>query len=266
MRHLRAFPPFLLVLLAGCVAYADVPETSIGGSGGGGGASNVVGTLAEVEAETCTEGQMGYPSDSLYVLVCRSAGTWSYTIPGITGDLTKPPSTGWTAYNSGSVATSGGIRWLTLPDEAFAGNGWRGETRAEPSDPSVTPYYVEWVIIGTDYGFIGPGFSDATALQIAASRQTNRDLQIVRYPTAAGTGTIDITYVMSIERVLRIRLEHTGTNREFFLHSPDGTWNRIESGADGVTFTSDSVGWWGAMVTTGTAGKAGLVSFKTGAL
>lgn len=235
-------------------------------SGAGGGATITSDTLATIEALTPGAGDMGYPTDSIYVLICRVAGTWSYTIPGVYGDLAKPPTSGWTAYNSGSVAVAGGVRWLTLPNEAFGGNGWRGETRAEPSDPSVTPYYAEWVIVGADKPLSGAGFSDGTHFQFANARQSGRDMEIIRYTSATTGGTATVTRVMDIGSVWRGRIEHDGTNRVFFLHSPDGTYQQIATEADGTAFTSDSFGWWGTMLTAGVSCKIGLVHYETGAL
>ena len=98
-------------------------------------ASDIIrtGTLAVLEALIPTLGERGVATDSQFELQCFTAGTWSYISRG--SRVSKPPTTGWSALNGGSVSAVGGMRSMSMP--ANAGVQWRGEVRSPPAAPFI---------------------------------------------------------------------------------------------------------------------------------
>ena len=260
------------LILAGCVASEAAPPFAGGSSPGGGGGTvpTVDSTLATCQGLTPVEGDICYPTDSPYTLVARVAGTWSYRYPGIGFDVTPPPSAGWTAYNSGSVAAVGGVRVLTSPAETVV---WRGETRARPSDPTVTPYTVTMVLYSpwlgataaSGLGSIGAGHTDATALHALYSGGGVISRAI--YSTSA-----DSSYVSSQDLValggnfIAVKIVEDGTNRSHYIGSLDtGTWVQVGTSTSRTgTFTATGTGWWAKSFSTTAAREVHLVHYAEG--
>lgn len=237
------------------------------GGGGSGGSTITSDTLANIEALTPTEGDLGFPTDSPYTLICRSAGTWSYRFPGVGFDVTKPPSAGWTAYASGSVASSGGMRVLTLPAEAGFPN--RGEYRARPSDPTTTPYFVEFGIMRAwDGSGSACGFTDGTG--IAHLICSSLTVAVQRWAAFSTFTAADATIDADISYPLFMRIEEDATNRHFFMGLGVGNsiqWIEVGAGfGRTVTITATSVGWWGIDNNTASERTIGLFHYKEGAL
>ena len=133
---LAALLAALAFALAGCTdADAGSLATSGGGAAPGVAASYTDKTLAEIEALTCAVGEVGYPTDSPHVLLCRSAGTWTYTIEG--QEVTPSLIADWpTSVTPGSAPA----HWTATDREGMAtveayGANVRGLFRTLPSAP-----------------------------------------------------------------------------------------------------------------------------------
>ena len=237
-------------------------------TGGGGGATISVDTLVNIEALTPAVGDRGFPTDSQYELLCKVAETWSYSFFGI--DCVLPPTTGWTAFHAGSVAVVGGMRVLSLPAEAYS--GWRGEQRSEPTDPEVTPYWVEfgiamsWVGQASGTGALAAGATDATKMAIL--RAGGDTIAYTRYSTHTAFVANDADMnAIPLRMPFFIRIEEDGTNRRALLRQPDGTY--LQFGPDvgrTVTLTADAVLWVASSHSADTGRKLALCSYDEGAL
>lgn len=259
----------------GCVAEAYPPVSSGGNASVGSGSTITTdNTLAQCQAIVPDEGDLCYPTDSPYTLVARAASTWSYRYPGIGFDVTPPPSASWSWYNQGTsaIATVGGMERLTLPAEVFAGNGFRGRVRARPSDPTVTPYYVDfcvaspWVAGGTSgQGANAAAHTDGTGLHVLYGGGGYLAQQIFSNATTFVSGS---SAEATAPLVLCGRLAEDGTNRSHFITSPaDGTRTLFGAASSRTgTFTGDQVGFFGNMADADSARTAFLVHWATGAL
>lgn len=247
----------IALLLAGCVAEA-APPVVVGGGGGGGGGSTIYTdkTCAQCQAvSTFAAGTMCQPTDSAYTLIARTANVWSYRWPGVGFDVTPPPSAGWTSFNSGSVASSGcGERTLTIPAEAFAGNGYRGEYRAVPSDPTTTPYDVRLVTV--DYaqgqanasytGTTMAGFTDQTGLAYLA--RGGGTIFVARYSNYVTFVGFDVELTANHANSIQASLiGEDATNRHF--SNIDAIGQEIEYGSGfnrTTTITATDIIWAGS--------------------
>ena len=260
-----------LLALAGCVASEAAPPVAGGGgaAAAAGGPSPDSDTYANCVASTPTaEGDVCYPTDSPYTLVSRNGTTWVTRYPGIGFDVTPPPSTSWTAYNSGSVTAVGGVRRSTIPGDTDG--SLVGEYRTQPA----TPFYVDAVfavpVIGSAGGAgVGLGGTDATGVaQIWLS-----DTDGTRAMIAASRWSAHTTFTATdaqahgyATQLIGLRYVDNGTNRQFYTLSPvDGALNKL--GGDygrTVTITATSIGWWGSTADADLPRSANLVHWATG--
>mgnify|MGYP001561036598 CR=1 FL=1 len=241
---------------------------------GGGTAPTVDSTLATCQGLTPAEGDLCYPTDSPYTLVARSAGTWSYRYPGIGFDVTPPPSAGWTARNSASVTAAGGVRLMP----ASVTDQWRAETRALPSDPTTTPYYVEMIVqVSTRaVGEIGVCWHEAATTELVcltshAGWMTHQDYA-AGYGATGGTinGQIGAGggFVGGPDALFFVRLEEDATNRRVkACELATGTCAQLGSD-DARTnhLTADGIGWAVFRGDGDMAPIQALVHYETGAL
>lgn len=228
-------------------------------------------TLAELESDESARkaGDKGFPTDSLYVLDCRSDGVWTYLFQSIV--CKKPPSTGWTPYNSGAVVDMGGIRVNTIPGELFV--GWRGEYRTQFADPVVTPFFTEFILatawLGGGASGTGPnfwGFSDGTG--IALGNQGGNFQSVSRYSAANSFVGSDVTVVVNTFAFpLRVRIEQDATERHFFINNAGLQSDEMGAGFNRTTtFTSSEVIWGGGGYDVELPRSIALVSFEEGPL
>ena len=239
---------------------------------------NDVGVLADLQSDeaACQAGWFGTPTDATWWrLDCLSDGVWSYRHVNSPFYSTLPPSSGWTALNSGSVAASYSGRLLSAPAEVYTGNGWRGEYRAQPSDPTTTPYYAQAAIVVPHFGTAANmpqvmfGFTDATGLAVIRVGG-NGNIAASRYATVSGTATDDATLSATLTgSVIWLRVEEDGSNRYFYVRDPTGGWVSVGS-ASGygrtVTITATSIVWGAYSGDVDLSIKPYLISYEAGAL
>lgn len=260
----------LAAVLAGCTAQAAPP---FGGGGSvpqsGGDMIGTSSTLAQCQALTPAEGDLCFPTDSPYTMVARSAGTWSYRYPGIGFDVTLAPSSSWTAFNSGSVASSGGSRVLTVP--ASASVNWRGEYRAQPA----TPFFVKACMetTGTPGGGIIHALGGTDGTGLATVGHVQHSVGLGTESSAAWRLTNATTYAAADVEVRHAAgalqcyyYEDDGTDRNFGLIDPkDGTL--VQLGGDygrTVTITATSIGYYADAESASSALRVRLVHWATG--
>jgi hypothetical protein len=238
-----------LVFLVACMpATAGPPSFSTGGPGGSGSAITM-GTIATIEASTCTIGDLGKPTDSPLELRCEATDVWTRYYLDL--PCPEPPSTGWTAFNSGSVvANADGTRTLTLPAEVFTGNGLRGEERAVPSDPTVTPYEVSAVIVAgyrgdaANIGLIQLGHTDGTGVA-ALTLGSGNGITTARWSAATTFVANDDIVISQPSLPVIAKVGEDATNRTFFLGDQIGGYESVGANGRAVTFTADANYWGG---------------------
>lgn len=127
----------LFFLFAALNLSAQVPIGSIsnGGAGGTGSNSLSTGTYANLPA-TCAVGAEYKQSDGPYDFVCTSLNTFTAFIPSV-GQITVPPSTGWTSVNFGTTTadSTNGYRYFTGVQANTNAHGLRVQTRTAPATP-----------------------------------------------------------------------------------------------------------------------------------
>ena len=247
-----ALHALLLIATACTPAQADIPGWTSGGTSSGGGTTVSYGTYATLAAaaSSCTTGDLGKPTDSPTELRCESDGVWVRYFQD--RPCVAPPSSGWTAYNSGAVtANSDGSRTLVLPAEVFAGNGLRGEYRAVPSDVSTTPYDVEvvllagWTGTSANVGLIMAGHTDGTGVAVVFAGSGN-GLAVGRW--SAATTFVANDHAITADPVFPAwwKFGENATNRTYFIGDSWGNYDDF-GGGDGrtVTFTATSNFWGG---------------------
>jgi len=255
----------------------------VDGGSGGGGANGVTiitdETLAQLQSGVAsrTVGDLGFPTDDdcFYELRCAVDGEWEFYFQE--QECFLPPTSGWAAYNSGSVSVVGGARVLAIPAATFTTTGYLGEQRVWPTDPTVTPYFCEFGIVSSWLGGGSPastgtntaGQTDgAVAGGISFLREGANELVYGRHAnpfTGFATDAIISSHVNY--PVTFIRIEEDGTNRRVFLRQPNGRYEPLGGNVGRtLTFTSAKVWWGGTGHDVDAARDVMLVSYREGAL
>lgn len=231
------------------------------------------GDLATIQATTPVKGQRAFLTGSKYRAIATVAGTWSYYYQNQRCVL--PPSTGWSKYNASTWTTShsptgfAGGRRMTIPAAVAAGGTF--ERRAEPADPTVTPWSVTFGVVpnvATSQGNNGANNAPSAGLLLGGvdtwreviscshggGSANVRTLNVHRWssPTVHNTNVAIPDIAINYTPIYWFAVSADGVNRYHWIRSPRGVWNQVASVARGTGFTADEVGWgvqWSSSMT-----------------
>src|SRR5581483_10353241 len=180
-----------------------------------------------------------------------NGSSWDMTRGGVLTAFTPPPTSGWSALNSGSVTTGLDSRVSTLASSA--GDSWAGETRTlSPASNYTAVFYFDWALFGTNYsggGIILRNSGSGSLVTFAASfdsAQGNWTLAAAKWTTAttfsaAYTTRATATLINGLPNWLRVRddattrfLEYSNNGVDWVAHSSVGRTDFI---------TPDQIGW-----------------------
>ncbi len=210
-------------------------NTSWAGDATGGGATTDK-TLAQLIAaeSSCQVGDVGKPTDSPYTLLCRAAGTWSYTYPRAQTDVTPPIATGWSDMNGGTGSFSGGI--MNVAIAAAAGVDYKGQIRSLPA----APYHI---IVGWNAGphggeaAIGLKAAAGAPIIVATIPAAQGRINIQKYTsfTAHDSNYLSIADIRPKEPRW-FMLEDDGTDRNWLMSTNRAAlradWTPLRDGVD----------------------------------
>lgn len=180
-------------------------------------------------------------------------------LPWVTDPLmTFPPTTGWTALNSGSVTADVNGRVHALVSTGATDN-WKGELRTlTPASNYTATFYFDWSSPAVDHNHCGIILKNSGGAQmiIYGSFFTSgvRTLRASAYNNLTSFNAdykSDLVYVLSNGIPNWLRIRDNGTNR-FFEYSYGGIdWVTNFSVSRTDIITPDQIGWGGSFTNAG---------------
>lgn len=230
---------------SGITCADDTSKTTCTVSSGG---SATVTTSVFASIPACaTEGDIWFQDADEGPLSAVCDGTnWKYSAYGLS-NITPPPQTGWTDEFSNLTESVVGV--INLTRAASSGSGFSLYSRPVPSDPTVTPYFVELCVahpfgVTISGGAIAdPAVDDGTV----ATYATNSGEYVFtgRYTdlSTGGGATALYSAIQVMSRISCFGIEETATNRIIYdgPHGSNMTLVHSEGRTTGYTATDIAV-------------------------